>query len=40
MARLAGFRLRDRRADWTGAPFTANSPEHVSVYEKVGDAAA
>jgi SAM-dependent methyltransferase len=35
MARLAGFRLRDRWADWSGAPFNSESSEHVSVYEKV-----
>ena len=34
MARLAGLRLRDRWADWHGAPFTANSRSHVSVWEK------
>jgi SAM-dependent methyltransferase len=33
MAQLAGFRLRDRWADWHGAPFTAESTSHVSVYE-------
>ena len=35
MARLAGFRLRDRFADWRHAPFTAESESQVSVYEKV-----
>ena len=35
MARLAGMRLQDRWADWRRAPFTALSPAHVSVYEKV-----
>ncbi|MFF7053347.1 class I SAM-dependent DNA methyltransferase [Streptomyces griseorubiginosus] len=34
MARLAGMRLRDRWADWSGAPFTAESESHVSVWEK------
>lgn len=34
MARLAGLRLRSRWADWTGAPFTADSASHVSVWEK------
>ena len=29
---LAGFALEDRSADWTGAPFTAESGSHVSVY--------
>ncbi len=32
MAQLAGFRLESREADWSGAPFTAESPSHVSVY--------
>ncbi len=32
MARLAGFRLENRYADWAGADFTADSPSHVSVY--------
>lgn len=34
MARLAGFRLEDRWADWHQSPFTADSTRHVSVYEK------
>ncbi|TCR21207.1 class I SAM-dependent methyltransferase [Streptomyces sp. BK205] len=34
MARLAGMRLRDRWADWSGSPFTAESESHVSVWEK------
>jgi hypothetical protein len=34
MARIAGLRLRDRRADWHGAPFAAESRSHVSVWEK------
>lgn len=32
MARLAGFALESRHADWAGRPFTADSPSHVSVY--------
>jgi SAM-dependent methyltransferase len=32
MAQLAGFTLESRHADWTGSPFTADSPSHVSVY--------
>jgi len=32
MAQLAGFDLESRHADWTGSPFTAESPSHVSVY--------
>ena len=35
MARLAGMRLHDRWAGWRHEPFTAVSPSHVSVYEKV-----
>ena len=34
MARLAGLRLRERRGDWTGAPFTAASSGHISIYER------
>jgi hypothetical protein len=34
MARLAGLRLRDRWAGWRGEAFTAESPSHVSVWEK------
>ena len=40
MARLAGFRLHDRWAGWEGSPFTSESAEHVSVYEKVSESAA
>ncbi|MFD7769651.1 class I SAM-dependent DNA methyltransferase [Streptomyces sp. NPDC059787] len=32
MARLAGFELESRHADWDGAAFTAESRSHVSVY--------
>lgn len=32
MAQLAGFELESREADWAGAPFTAESASHVSVY--------
>ncbi|MFI5893449.1 class I SAM-dependent DNA methyltransferase [Actinoplanes sp. NPDC051513] len=32
MAELAGFELESRHADWSGAPFTADSRSHVSVY--------
>ncbi len=35
MARLAGMRLRARYGGWKGEPFTASSPLHVSIYEKV-----
>jgi SAM-dependent methyltransferase len=32
MARLAGFALEARHADWSGAEFTGRSGSHVSVY--------
>ena len=32
MAQLAGFQLESRHGNWSGAPFTADSPSHVSVY--------
>jgi SAM-dependent methyltransferase len=32
MAQLAGLDLESRHADWAGAPFTADSRSHVSVY--------
>ncbi len=34
MAELAGLRLRDRWGGWAGEPFTSDSREHVSVWEK------
>jgi SAM-dependent methyltransferase len=34
MAQLAGMRLRDRWAGWTREPFTSESRQHVSVWEK------
>ena len=36
MARLAGLSLRHRWADWDRSPFTADSPSHVSVWQKPG----
>lgn len=39
MARLAGLDLRQRWGDWCRGPFTAESPSHVSVWEKVEDAS-
>lgn len=36
MAQLAGFKLESRHADWNGAPFTAESRSHVSVYRLAG----
>ena len=35
MARLAGLRLRDRWENWLRQPFTSNSVQHVSVFEKL-----
>jgi len=34
MAELAGLRLRERWAGWDGEPFTHESRQHVSVWEK------
>jgi SAM-dependent methyltransferase len=34
MGRLAGFRLRDKWADWHRAPFTGGSASQVAVFEK------
>jgi SAM-dependent methyltransferase len=34
MARLAGMTLRERWSDWTREPFTSDSRQHVSVWEK------
>jgi SAM-dependent methyltransferase len=34
MARLAGLRLRDRWDGWTRQPYTSESRQHVSVWEK------
>ena len=36
MAQLAGLRLRHRWDGWTGAPFTSESRQHVSVWAKPG----
>jgi SAM-dependent methyltransferase len=36
MARLAGMTLRDRFANFHRAPFTDESPSHLSVWEKTG----
>jgi SAM-dependent methyltransferase len=35
MARVAGFRLRERWADWNRSPFTSESASQVAVFEKV-----
>jgi hypothetical protein len=34
MAQLAGMWLRDRWQGWTRQPFTSESAQHVSVWEK------
>lgn len=34
MARQAGMTLRERWSDWHRAPFTSQSPQHISVWEK------
>jgi hypothetical protein len=34
MARLAGLTLRERWADWNHEPFTRESRNHVSVWQK------
>lgn len=34
MARLAGMTLRERWSDWKREPFTSDSTQHVSVWEK------
>jgi hypothetical protein len=34
MAQLAGLRLRERWGWWKREPFTSNSRNHVSVWEK------
>jgi SAM-dependent methyltransferase len=34
MAQMAGLHLRDRWANWHRDPFTGESPQHVSVWEK------
>jgi SAM-dependent methyltransferase len=34
MARLAGMTLRERWSDWDRSPFTSDSTQHVSVWEK------
>ena len=40
MARLAGFELEARHADWAGTEFTAESRSHVSVYRLPASASA
>jgi SAM-dependent methyltransferase len=40
MAKIAGFRLRDRWAGWDRAPFTSDSHSQVAVFEKLPQAPA
>ncbi len=40
MAQLAGMRLRERWAGWKREPFTSESREHVSVWEKLTGSSA
>jgi SAM-dependent methyltransferase len=35
MAKLSGFRVRDRWASWDRAPFRADSTSHVAVFERL-----
>jgi len=35
MAQLAGLRLRARWDGWTREPFTSDSRQHVSIWEKL-----
>ena len=35
MARIAGMRLRERWSGWRHEPFTSDSGQHVSVWEKL-----
>ncbi len=39
MARLAGMTLRERWGDWVRSPFTSESRNHISVWEKAADPA-
>jgi SAM-dependent methyltransferase len=34
MARLAGMTLRERWSDWSQTPFTSDSTQHISVWQK------
>ena len=34
MARIAGLRLRERWGGWNREPFTSESRQHVSVWQK------
>jgi hypothetical protein len=37
MARLTGFRLRERWADWSRNSFTSESTHQIAVFEKRGE---
>jgi hypothetical protein len=39
MGLASGLRLAQRRADWSGAPFTGASTSHVSVYRRAEEPA-
>jgi hypothetical protein len=34
MAQLAGLRLRERWSNWKREPFTSESGQHISIYER------
>lgn len=40
MARLAGMVLRHRWADWSGTPFTGESRQHISVWQRPPEVGA
>jgi SAM-dependent methyltransferase len=40
MAQLAGLRLRDRWGSWSKGEFSASSPKHISVYERIARKSA
>ena len=40
MARIAGFRVRDRWAGWDRAPFTSDSHSQVAIFEKLPQPSA
>jgi hypothetical protein len=40
MAAVAGLELVSRWSSWAGAPFDADSGNHVSLYRRVGSADA
>jgi SAM-dependent methyltransferase len=40
MAKITGFKVRDRWAGWDRSPFTSDSDRHVTVFELAGDRAS